>query len=299
MFNKLSIKIFSISILFVLFFSFSFKNSVAKNYGDGKYGGNFYGPDDLTDSSPPACQETKPGDEAPVLYAASPQDSSRIKIFFSKAGDPFDHYVIEYGTKPTNYSYSVDKVDKNATSYEIKLLSPDTIYYFRVRAGNGCAVGDWSNELSARTNKTSRSVSKVINIKKDTSVDENQTDVESYIVKLRFLDTKGKPVKGLKVILHSEPIQATTDENGYVTFEKIGKGEHKIAIEDPKFTGEQTLYVSGNSDKMNLTITLKMNENYISPKAWTIMTVLALISIALIINSIRILRRQNNHHRIK
>jgi len=35
--------------------------------------------------------------------------------------------------------------------YTINELAPNAKYYFKVRAGNGCATGSWSNWLAAKT----------------------------------------------------------------------------------------------------------------------------------------------------
>jgi hypothetical protein len=40
-------------------------------------------------------------------------------------------------------------------SYDIGALSPDSTYYFKVRGGNGCMPGNWSNELKATTPQSS------------------------------------------------------------------------------------------------------------------------------------------------
>src|SRR5258708_21832886 len=37
-------------------------------------------------------------------------------------------------------------------NFSVNSLSPNTTYYFKVRGGNGCATGAWSNEISATTN---------------------------------------------------------------------------------------------------------------------------------------------------
>ena len=36
-------------------------------------------------------------------------------------------------------------------TYLVTSLSPNTTYYFKIRAGNGCAPGNWSNEISTTT----------------------------------------------------------------------------------------------------------------------------------------------------
>jgi LysM repeat protein len=63
-----------------------------------------------------------------------------------------DHFALEYGINSNNYQYAADNIGGNGTNiYTVNYLNPNTTYYFRVRAGNGCATGSWSNEISAKT----------------------------------------------------------------------------------------------------------------------------------------------------
>jgi hypothetical protein len=52
---------------------------------------------------------------------------------------------MEYGAE-FNQGYS-----GGVLSYTITMLQPNTKYYFKVRAGNGCATGNWGNTMSAST----------------------------------------------------------------------------------------------------------------------------------------------------
>lgn len=105
-------------------------------------------------SSPPVCSDKSPGTTAPWLYEAIPQGDSTIMLNFTEADSPVTTYVLEYGTASGNYPYGVQNIGVNESdrmSFEVKSLDSDTTYYFRIRAQNGCAPGDWSNELSAKT----------------------------------------------------------------------------------------------------------------------------------------------------
>jgi len=100
----------------------------------------------------PSCDKPSPGTAPINLYSALSTGSSSILLSFSDASDPYDHYVLEYGTKPGEYTYGADNIGSKGTrEYLVKGLIPSTTYYFRVRAGNGCAAGAWSNEISAKT----------------------------------------------------------------------------------------------------------------------------------------------------
>ncbi len=59
---------------------------------------------------------------------------------------------MEYGTKSGDYPYGSTNIGgKGTRTYLVKSLSPNTTYYFKVRGGNGCATGTWSNEISTKT----------------------------------------------------------------------------------------------------------------------------------------------------
>jgi hypothetical protein len=107
---------------------------------------------DASDSDS-GCTDRAPGSQEPHLYGASAQDANSILLSFTKSSGPVDKYMLEYGTQPDAYPYKANDIgDQNARSYLVQALSPDTVYYFRIRAKNGCAKGHWSNAISAKTN---------------------------------------------------------------------------------------------------------------------------------------------------
>jgi len=102
----------------------------------------------------PSCSNQAPGAKTPWLYGAIAQDSGSILLYFTEADNPVNKYVLEYGTKSGDYAYGVQDMGINLRgqmTFLVKSLSSNTIYYFRVRGGNGCATGTWSNEISAKT----------------------------------------------------------------------------------------------------------------------------------------------------
>lgn len=102
----------------------------------------------------PSCTDQASGAKTPWLYGAIAQDTSSIILYFTEADSPVTKYVLEYGIKSGEYQYGVQDMgvnERNQMTYLVKSLSPNTTYYFKIRGQNGCATGEWSNELSAKT----------------------------------------------------------------------------------------------------------------------------------------------------
>jgi len=152
--------VFALSFLAFLLILITPFNVLAANYGEGNYGDGDYGIGGtptpapvvpLTESSAASCSSTTPTGNSPWIYSATSNDSSSVTLKFVNYQTPITHFVIEYGIKSGEYKYSVDNIDKNATSYTLTKLNAATTYFFRIRTGNGCATGSWSNEISTKT----------------------------------------------------------------------------------------------------------------------------------------------------
>ena len=99
-------------------------------------------------ASTPSCGAVKPSG-APVLLSAVSNANNQVTLTWSKASDPVTYYLITYGTSSGSQTYGNPNVGgKDTTSYAVSGLSGDVTYYFKVRAGNDCMPGDFSNELS-------------------------------------------------------------------------------------------------------------------------------------------------------
>jgi hypothetical protein len=90
----------------------------------------------------PSCNETKPN--TPFLSNVVSLGGNSVKVSWQKVLGPVTGYSIYYGPTCGNFIYSV--VDAgNVDSYKINGISSGC---FEIRALNGCAVSDPSNEVS-------------------------------------------------------------------------------------------------------------------------------------------------------
>lgn len=96
-----------------------------------------------------SCGDSPPT-SAPLLQSALPSGANQITLTWTEANDPVSYYLVAFGTKSKDYVYGNPNVGgKGTTTYTVDGLARGTTYYFVVRAGNGCAAGAYSNELSA------------------------------------------------------------------------------------------------------------------------------------------------------
>ena len=141
--------------------------ALADTYGSGNYGDGAYGAQSSSSNSNPVssavsaasntisaffCSAQAPS-SAPNLYEID-VTSTTAKVFFSPAGGPYDQHFISYGQGNNSEGYGIDlstSQTSGALFYDIEQLSPSTVYTFKVRGGNGCKAGPWSNTLTIQT----------------------------------------------------------------------------------------------------------------------------------------------------
>ena len=116
-------------------------NPTPNNSGSGSTGGS--------SSGSGVCMDSKP-QSSPKIISVKATGKNELTLTWTKAKDPVTYYLIAYGLEKGKMIYGNPNVG-NTTSYTIKGLSGNTTYYFKVRAGNNCMSGDFSEEVSAKT----------------------------------------------------------------------------------------------------------------------------------------------------
>jgi len=168
-------------------------------------------------ASAPACGDWPPL-TAPRLFQIDTSRNSAT-LYFMPVKDYVSYYYIAYGFKEGDWRFGTQfnsSQKLGVASYTIKDLSPNTTYYFTVRAGNGCAAGRWSNYLSAKTEGSSSAVKSVSQRQVLGGIDETEV-VESSLTPLPTLQPKATATLQPSV----SPASKTTSKQGVSFWQKI------------------------------------------------------------------------------
>lgn len=157
----------------LLFFLYSPVGILAVNYGEGIYGDDNYQSSGLTpiptaiptstqqntNSSSPSFNTTAPGCDksvtpnAPDLFEIRASKDNMV-LYFTPPNGEYSSFFIAFSRDGEKWEYGAE-YDQNyypgVLRFTVNLLNPKTTYYVKIRPGNGCATGNWSNVLKATT----------------------------------------------------------------------------------------------------------------------------------------------------
>ena len=94
----------------------------------------------------PTCSDVTPTN-SPDLFQID-RTGADATLHFTPVGGSNNYYFIAYGLSVFDERYGVSFSSENsggAITYPIHDLDPLTTYYFKIRGGNGCQPGNWSN----------------------------------------------------------------------------------------------------------------------------------------------------------
>lgn len=264
-------------------------------------------------ASAPVCTDTIPTKQ-PRLYAASAISTSEVTInFYVPESDAYDHFILEYGTSSGHYIYGVSNIgNRDSSRYTVKSLQPATMYYFRIRSANGCAVGPASNEISAKTpalfsgpmvrTEVLPSPTPIVTPTPSPIVVPSHTPAPTpvtakppllYQLELQVVDSKNQPLPGTSVELHSTPRSGVTDQSGKVRFDGVEAGEHRILISYNNYQGEQSIFLSGENQEVQATIQVSLTNTFPSNIVIAGFTVAGFIILVLLFLLFKARRRQD------
>lgn len=93
--------------------------------------------------------DSPPTDVEPLFPSANDEDINPISTFsWSSFGDTFD---VQVSTSESFDTLLIDSVDMDKSTLEVDNLSAATQYYWRIRAGNICGKGSWTDPISFST----------------------------------------------------------------------------------------------------------------------------------------------------
>jgi transketolase len=99
----------------------------------------------------------------------------------------------------------------------------------------------------------------------ETEEEKEKLKLRGPTVQITVLDEKGRPARGAKVTLYSEPRVAYTDEQGVAVFTSVEKGEHRVLIAYQGKEGEQQINLEGEEIKeFHYTIQVKPSSSLFS-----------------------------------
>lgn len=93
----------------------------------------------------------------PTNLFASASSSTEIRLSWTDASDNEDGFKIERKTSGGSFT-EIKILTADSTTYTDTGLTPDTTYYYRIRAYNAAGYSDYSNEASATTEKGVESI---------------------------------------------------------------------------------------------------------------------------------------------
>ncbi len=144
----------------------------------------------------PVCIDTKPGNAPKLLQAIA--GTNYVTLNWLEAKDPLTYYLVAYGTTDDSLQFGNPNIGgKGTTNYKVEKLSGGISYYFRVRAGNGCMPGDFSNILSVYVEGetfsepaqgfTSDTSGNAIETQKEANEVTNRKDTQVLSQKLKYI----------------------------------------------------------------------------------------------------------------
>ncbi|NCU33416.1 MAG: hypothetical protein EOM23_10935, partial [Candidatus Moranbacteria bacterium] len=157
-------------VVFLILFLFPMGVWAETTYGDGTYGEAEYNVGGSTtqaaatssptfNTTPPGCTDTVTS-AVPDLFEIRTNKDTMV-LYFSPPSGEYSSFYIAFSRDPNKWEYGTEYNQgyyPGVLKYTIHLLDSNTTYYVKIRPGNGCATGNWSNTMTAKTTTGSEKV---------------------------------------------------------------------------------------------------------------------------------------------
>ena len=264
----------------------------ASKYNIGTYGFGEYSLTVEDDDSD--CDKDSPNGDIKIRSVSA--GDTHLKVKFSGMAEPFSKFEIKWGTNKDlaeNYLGNEKFGDSNTTSYTIENLVPNTTYYIKVRAVNGCESGDWSDTAHGKTlpvlnTKTVSFNTEVVDyavVPLETTSSPSAAKIitspfntPDYLITVKVVDEGGNVVPDVKVTIGQLAKSTHTDNDGVAKFSNIPQGSYEFLVEGPSVKGSQTVNLEGNVKEIMVTIKLTHSEE---PKNKVVLIGLGILAVVL------------------
>lgn len=138
--------------------------------------------------------------------------------------------------------------------------SSTKIFYVNLSDKNSSDVDD---QVSNMSRATSGGITQQTDSEEMTA--EEAAAVQMYTLKVKVVDQTHKPIEGANVTIHSKLQQATTDENGVVTFTNVEPGDHKVVVNYNDEDKEETIDLSKDNQEFTVQVTVVRQNLFLKP----------------------------------
>jgi hypothetical protein len=265
-------KILPLVIYIILITSFQIFSN-ANPYGEGNFSESAYSSSVTEEENDSECENDSPDD---VRISALITTENKIQIIFWKVSEPVKNYEIKWGENENLAENYIDdvKIPDSKDNYTIENLITNTTYYIKMRSVNGCAAGDWTDTLSAKTaGQETQPTTNPVEIVENTATEnvvskevEKPSGTSNFIadIKVKFVNKRQKSLESVRAkIENSDSDWLISDSSGIVELGKINSTNFVVLADFEENVTKHTINIVGTGEKVyELTVELESKQNF-------------------------------------
>lgn len=169
-------------------------------------------------------------DSASISWKTDEKSDSSVEFGLEK-----DRYFLNQTTK--------EMVTEHKLIVKSDLFIPGSIYHFRIKSKN--SNGD------------------------ESASSDSSFQLTGFSLKIKLVDANGNPLTNTQVTLFSDPVQATTDQNGEVIFENVIPGKHVVVIKTAFGEKTQEIEIKNSQPDQGQVLSITVDKNDLSKSLTT------------------------------